>query len=242
MSKQISYTAEDYSKTKGDSPFRADVERHTIVSLLGDPVGLRILDAGCGEGIYARDLIDRGASYVIGVDGAKDFIDLANKKNIGYEGKIKYHQSFIQDFHGDQDLDVVVGSYVLSYPRDEKEAILYVKAISSHLKEGGKFVGFNNNPFEKFQGKGGYSKYGFEKEMQRGGEGGEVVYRIPGMEDPIVNFFLRPETYEKAFSEAGFSEFEWREVSLDPSSKQGDKYWKDFFKGEAPFVAMLAKK
>lgn len=241
MGREIGYTAEDYSNTK-TSPFRRDVERFTIFSLLGNPRGMRILDAGCGEGIYSRELIESGASYVVGVDGAADFIKLAKQKNRGYEKRIEYHQKFIQDFMGEGNMDAVVGSYILSYPQNLEDTVSYCRAIASHLKKDGRFIGFNNNPFETSENCGKYTKYGFEKDITGDTEGEEIIYRIPGMKDPIVNFHLDPETYERAFREAGFSEFEWKRVLLDPSSEQTEKYWENFFEGEPPFIGMLAKK
>lgn len=163
-----------------------------------------------------------------------------SKKNTGYEGRIEYHHSFVQDFPGEEDRDLVVGSFVLSYPRSLEEAVAYCSAMASHLKRGGQFIGFNNNTFEEFEGER-YEKYGFKKAMTRNEEGSEVHYLIPGMENPIVNFHLKPQTYEKAFREAGFSAFQWKRVQLIPS-EQENSYWDDFFKDEPPFIAMIAKK
>lgn len=135
---KIDYGAEEYADTKG-FPFRTDIEKYTLFNLLGNPKGMRILDAGCGEGIYSRELIDRGASFVLGVDGAKDFIELANQKNEGYENQIKYCHSLIQNLKGSEDMDAVIASYVLSYPKNLEETISYCEAIASHLKKKGKF-------------------------------------------------------------------------------------------------------
>ena len=240
MGGDIAYTAEEYGDTKEKFPFRTEVERFTLFSLLGDVNGKKILDAGCGEGIYSRALIDLGSSYVLGVDGAQDFIDLAKQKNKGYEGKIKYVRSFIQDFQGEGNLDLVVGSYILSYPRSLEEAVEYCRSIASHLKEKGKFVGFNNNPFDVFKGCK-YAKYGFKKEMLGNIEGGEVIYKLEGMNNPIINFYLNPETYEEAFMRAGFSQFRWQRVFLSPG-EENNPYWDEFFEGEPPFIAMVAEK
>jgi toxoflavin synthase len=241
--KAITYGAESYVNTK-NSPFREVVERHTIFSLIGDPTGLRILDAGCGDGIYARQLVDLGAEHVIGVDGAADFIELAREKSIDYSDTIEYHKAFIQNFFGAGDLDLVVASYLLSYPQNLTEATEYCRAMASHLKDGAKFVGFNNNPFEVFQGER-YSEYGFRKVMTSSEEGAEVKYLIDKMADPIINFYLTPETYEQAFRNAGFSKFEWRAVQLHPR-EQRSPHWDEFFKSPkkfpSPFIAMIATK
>lgn len=236
----ITYTAREYAATKTGAPFRTDVEAYTIFQLTGDPLGLSILDAGCGTGPHARRLIDLGAAVVLGVDAARDFIEEARAMNVGYEGKIEYIEAFIQDVLGNQDSDLALGSYVLSYPRSAEEVTAYCKAIASHLKPGGRFVGFNNNPFDVFQGEK-LAKYGFRKSMERAEEGSKVVYRVEGMTDPIVNYYLKPETYEAAFKEAGFTSFEWVRVQLDPKHA-GDPYWEEFFEGEPPFIAMVAVK
>lgn len=236
----ITYTAGEYARTKTGAPFRVEVEAYTIDQLVGDPKGLSILDAGCGDGVYARKLIDRGASQVLGVDAASDFIELARKKNSGYEGRIDYVEAFVQDFLGNQDRDLVLGSYVLSYPRSAQEAIAYCRALASHLKRGGRFVGFNNNPFDVFQGER-FGSYGFRKIMERVEEGAEVIYRVDGMTDPIVNYYLRPVIYEEAFREAGFTSFRWERVQLNPACA-GDPYWREFFESEPSFIAMVAVK
>ncbi len=236
----ITYKAQEYSDSK-QLPFRIEVEKYTLFSLFPDVTGRKVIDVGCGEGIYSRALVDLGAVHVIGVDGAADFIELARKKNVGYEGKIEYHYKLIQDFQGQGDRDLAVGSYVLSNPINLEEAVAYCKSINACLREGGRFVGFNNNPFEVFDGVR-YAEYSFQKEMHGDTEGGEVIYRVLGMSNPIINFYLKPQTYEKAFREAGFSGFSWRRISLNPTNEQGEAYWRNLFANEPPFIAMLAEK
>jgi SAM-dependent methyltransferase len=242
MGEEVKYSAPEYAGTK-QLPFRVDVEKHTLFTLAGDVNGKRILDAGCGDGIYARISVDRGASHVLAVDASRDFIDLAISKNKGYEGKIDYHLAFMQDFFGNQDKDLAIGAYILSYPKNLEEAVAYCRAIASHLKKGGLFVGFNNSPFDIFDGTK-YKLYGFEKEMHGGKEGGKVIYTVQGLTDPITNYFLSHKTYERAFREAGFSRFSWKALLRDDSAnaiKGSGSYWKEFFDGP-PFAAMVATK
>jgi len=175
----------------------------------------------------------------VGIDCAADFIEMAVRKNKGYESKIDYLLSPIQDLKGSGDKDLVVGSYVLSYPKSFDEAVAYCKAIASWLKPGGKFVGFNNNPYDIFSGER-YEKYGFRKVMTGDKEGAEVVYWVEGMTNPIINYYLSPETYERAFEKAGFSTFGWNMVMLEPA-EQNNPYWDEFFTDESPFIAMIAE-
>ena len=77
--------------------------------------------------------------------------------------------------------------------------------------------------------------------MQGNTEGWEVIYRVEGMKDIIRNYYLSPETYEEAFRQAGFTHFTWVPVELDPEV-QDRVFWKEFFTGQPPFIAMTAEK
>jgi SAM-dependent methyltransferase len=48
--------------------------------LLGDVRGMRVLDAGCGEGVYARHLSRLGAT-VVGIDGSEKMIGFARARD-----------------------------------------------------------------------------------------------------------------------------------------------------------------
>jgi 2-polyprenyl-3-methyl-5-hydroxy-6-metoxy-1,4-benzoquinol methylase len=47
-----------------------------VLDLLGDVAGLRVLDAGCGPGLYAEEVARRGAAAV-GFDESPDMVRLA---------------------------------------------------------------------------------------------------------------------------------------------------------------------
>src|SRR3954464_8652778 len=50
-----------------------------MFALAGDVSGRRVLDLGCGEGAYARELARRGAR-VTGVDGSSKLIEVARQR------------------------------------------------------------------------------------------------------------------------------------------------------------------
>ncbi len=56
-----------YSARLATQPWNAYYERPATLSLLPDVAGRRLLDAGCGPGVYAKDLRARGAE-VVGLD------------------------------------------------------------------------------------------------------------------------------------------------------------------------------
>lgn len=244
-SEGVNYSAIEYARTKQaqQDGFRGLVEWYTIRQLLGDVTGLRVLDAGCGDGIYTRRLIDMGAERVIAVDKTEGMIDLAKNNSTGhggkYENKVEYHLSPMEDFWGKGDCDLVLGSYLLNYAKSPEELMAYCRAVASHLKQGGYFIVFNNNPFEVYDGER-YAEYGFRKVMHGGGIGAPIEYLVEGMQKPIVNYYLSPEVHEHAFV-ASRMVMEWVPVVLDPS-QSGNRYWDNFFAGEPPFIAIQAMK
>lgn len=81
---------------------------------LGDASGKRILDLGCGEGGYSRELAKRNAD-VTTVDCSKLFIDYAKKQSQENAINISHHIRNSNDLYGIQDnyFDIVLCSMML---------------------------------------------------------------------------------------------------------------------------------
>lgn len=71
--------AQLYARLNETSPFLAHYERPEILTLAGDVRGLRVLDAGCGAGVQAAELVRRGAS-VTGVDRSHGMLSVARER------------------------------------------------------------------------------------------------------------------------------------------------------------------
>ena len=70
--------AEQYKRSK-QQPWRAYVEAFTLMRLIGDPTGKKVIDIACGEGFYTRIIRQRGAAKVTGVDLSEKMIELAKR-------------------------------------------------------------------------------------------------------------------------------------------------------------------
>jgi len=79
MSNSVDQVRQEYSgesahayNVEKQKPFRVLVEKYTILSLVEQHFGsfkdLRVVDLGCGDGIYSRLAEANGASKVIGID------------------------------------------------------------------------------------------------------------------------------------------------------------------------------
>src|SRR4051794_5212534 len=85
--------AEDYKKSKL-RPWRQHIEGYTLFSLIGDLRGKSVLDLACGEGFYTRQLKQRGAARVAGVDISEQMIALARAEEARKPLGIDY---YVQD-------------------------------------------------------------------------------------------------------------------------------------------------
>ena len=62
-----------------DGAYNAHYDRPSVLELVGDVQGLRVLDAGCGPGLYAEELLARGAE-VVGFDANDSMLALAKQR------------------------------------------------------------------------------------------------------------------------------------------------------------------
>src|SRR5689334_9149478 len=68
--------ADDWVAHADTNDYRNHYLMPRMLAMLGDVAGLRVLDLGCGDGGYARELARRGAA-VVGVDGSPRLIEIA---------------------------------------------------------------------------------------------------------------------------------------------------------------------
>ena len=138
--------AEAYAAAVETKPHNALYERPATLSLLPDVRGRRVLDAGCGPGIYAEILIDRGAS-VLGIDASPNMIELARKR-LGNRAEFRLadlSKSF--DFLDDGSFDIVLSPLVIDYVEDWD--VLF-REFHRVLRPGGHFVFSIHHPFFEY--------------------------------------------------------------------------------------------
>ncbi len=95
-----------------------------MLSLVGEVSGTRLLDLGCGEGSYARELARRGAR-VTGVDGSATLIDAARRRSAAAGLDTEFlclNANALNGIAADA-FDVVVASMVLMNVEDYPGAI-----------------------------------------------------------------------------------------------------------------------
>lgn len=103
----------------------------SVLDLLGDVSGQRILDLGCGDGVLTDLLAQRGA-FVLGVDSSAEMISDAVGRGLDASVMDATALSF------DSEFDAVFTNAVLHWIQDH-DAVL--SGVHRALKLGGRFIG-----------------------------------------------------------------------------------------------------
>lgn len=216
--------AKPYSDKVETKAHNALYERPATLSLLPALQGKKVLDAGCGPGVYAQVLLRCGAT-VVGFDRSPRMVELARER-VGNRAEIR-----IADFRDplnfatDAEFDIILSSLALDYVEDWHPVFQEFYRI---LKPAGYIifsVGHPMSDYFRFREKANYfrteairetwSGFGFEVEVP--------FYRRPLSEmiNPLIaaGFLLdqilepvpldefkalEPEDYERLIKEPGF--------------------------------------
>lgn len=110
--------AESYAAAVETKPHNAFYERPATLSLLPENIkGKKILDAGCGPGVYSERLIKQGAC-VFAIDASPKMIELAAERLNGAAEMRVADLSKPLDFLEDSAFDLILSPLVLDYVKD----------------------------------------------------------------------------------------------------------------------------
>jgi len=127
------------------SLYKSAVEQTTF-DYFGDLTGVRVVDFGCGNGVFLKQCLDKGASYCLGFDVNEPMINSGGNaaKQSDKNGPLRFvvQDCFkpIQQTYGR--FDFALCHYVLCAANDETKLEICLKNVIGMLKPGGKlFIG-----------------------------------------------------------------------------------------------------
>jgi len=145
------------------------LEMPTTLKMLGNTKGKKVLDLGCGTGLYTRILKRMGAK-VKAIDISKNMVEIARKEvpnaefKVGSATKLPYKNEFF---------DIVVSPLMIEYL-----SILQwnkaLKEVHRVLKKGGYFIFSTGNPIVETLRKIRYRKRIFREISDYFGEGQRI--------------------------------------------------------------------
>lgn len=150
MTRTYDRIAEHYARHAQDSAYNAHYDLPAVLSALGDVRGKRVLDAGCGPGIYAEELLARGAE-VVGFDASQRMVELARDR-IGGRAAIDRADLGRPLRYGDAEFDAAVCALTIHYVPDRRAAFAELHRV---LRTGGALVVSTQHPTTDWLRKGG---------------------------------------------------------------------------------------
>ncbi len=132
---QYDVFAEEYLEHARDGFYNALYDRPACLELLGDVGGLTVLDAACGPGLYAEEMVARGAR-VLGCDVSPEMVRLCGERAPAAEVRV-HDLGRPLDWLPDRSVDVVLLALALEY-LDDRVAVL--RELRRVLGPGGALV------------------------------------------------------------------------------------------------------
>ena len=118
--------------------YNEHLEMPAVFELLGNLKGKKILDIGCGGGIYAKEMTKKGAK-VKGFELSSEMLTIAKKEN----PKLDLRKGSFYKIPFKEKFNVAVAPLVIEYAKDWDKVFREVKKI---LKKGGVFIFSSGNP------------------------------------------------------------------------------------------------
>ncbi|KAI1372461.1 S-adenosyl-L-methionine-dependent methyltransferase [Hypoxylon crocopeplum] len=191
-------------------PFRRHLEFPSVLELVGPVDGLRVLDLGCGSGVYARKLANDGAATVVGLDESAGMLDYALKREAEQHLGITYVPGTLPaELRGS--FDLVLAVYVLPYARDYSELLALCQAAADALRPGGRLLTLPLHPTMRTD-PNYYERYGLR--LTSSGPLDDAVpvdlnLRFGRHDAHVTPYFWTAATLERALVEAGFTSIIW---------------------------------
>jgi len=151
--------ASEYDQAVRDNAYNAHFERPSLLAMLPDVNAKKVLDLGCGPGVYAQQLIDSGA-VLTAIDGSEQMVQITRRKLP--DKAICYVQdlSYGLPRENDHSFDLIISPLMIHYLEDL--SILFAD-ISRVLKPSGLFVFSTHHPYVDFSGSPSGNYFSCEK-------------------------------------------------------------------------------
>jgi ubiquinone/menaquinone biosynthesis C-methylase UbiE len=218
--------AADYEAHAIDGAYNAYYDRPAVLGLLGDVRGQRVLDAGCGPGLYAEELIARGAE-VMAIDASRDMVELARNR-LGDRVVVKQHDLATPlEWVKDEEFDAALMALVIHHV-DRRD--LALKEINRVLRPGGTLIVSTHHPTLDWLRLGGsYFDVEKVKEMWK------TTFQVSYWRQPLT-------ATADEFAEAGF--VIERLLEPRPAPEMKERYPDDFEKllKQPAFIAFRLRK
>lgn len=231
----------NYANYIKDDPFRRGLHFPAAEEALGDLNNKRILDIGCGDGLFPRLLAQRGAS-VVGYDKAPEKIAEARAHEDARQLDATFVVATPDRFLHDGSFHAATSIMVLQFARSCEELAAFFSSASRHLGSGGRFVSVVLNPL--------FSAFGQTFLVRRFTklDGNKVMSQFLDctsgrVEMTVEAYQYTCEEYEGAAVAAGMKPQLWKKLfaTQDAVQQMGVSFWRPCHEHQ-PFALFVAQK
>lgn len=197
--------ADGYAADVRTNAYNAELEFPGTSSLIPDVDGKRVLDAGCGTGVYTEWLVDRGAD-VVGIDVSDEMLGHAIEQ-VG--DRAEFRQADLGaplEFATARSFDGIVSALALSYVADWRSVFSEFGRI---LRPGGFLVFSTGHPLDEFPPENDEAENYFEVErLSKEWDVDVPYYRRPFSEmlNPLLENGFQLDTVAEPQPTAAFEE------------------------------------
>jgi SAM-dependent methyltransferase len=124
---QYEVFADEFLSHARDGFYNAHYDRPACLRLLGDVTGKRVLDAACGPGLYAKELLARGAD-VVGFDQSPRMVAICREQVGG--GEFRVHDlNDPLDWVPDASIDLALCALAIEYVDNRVGALRELRRV-----------------------------------------------------------------------------------------------------------------
>ncbi|RKS77092.1 methyltransferase family protein [Actinomadura pelletieri DSM 43383] len=223
---------------EGRDRYRTELTDAAVLDAIGPCAGLRVLDAGCGEGYLSRRLAGDGAD-VDGVDACQSLIDAANAYP-SPPGAARFVCASVDDLPFEDDVyDLIVCNHLFSHLPDPTHAL---REFARVLKSGGRLILLTLHPCFYVHHSERGARDSVPATQYFGARGIDQRFLVDGLESPsMITSWLRPlEFYAGTLRDAGFVIADLREPHPTEEQLRDDPWWRQGFP-TAIFILLTAE-
>jgi SAM-dependent methyltransferase len=209
--------------------YREGLTNAAVLTAIGEPRGLTVLDAGCGEGYLSRKLASGGA-VVTGIDSSAELVKAALTHELASMLPVSFDIGSVEALPYDaESFDLVLCNHLMNDLQDPTRAL---KEFSRVLRSRGRVVILMLHP--SF-----YNKHAERGQPENNLPAGSYFqarpitqnFEVDGLESPSANTsWLRPlEDYTGALHKAGFVITSLTEPHPSQRMMNEDEWWQSAF-------------
>jgi toxoflavin synthase len=222
-------------------PFRRGLHYPAVEEVLGDLNQKRILDVGCGDGLFPRLLAQQGAS-VVGYDKAVEKIAESRAHRDVPRLDVRYIHATQYTFSHEQAFDAATSVMVLPYAASLEELIAFFHSTSLHLVAGGIFVSVVLNPW--------FSAFATDFFVRRITklQGNTVRMEFLDLTSGHVEMTMEKhqytnKEYERAAADGGMKSASWKSLfaTREAIEQMGRSFWQPCHEFQ-PYALFIAQK